>query len=111
MTYVPDRGDVVWLNFNPIRGHEQKGRRPAVVLSSKLYNQKAGLAFVCPITSQRKNYPFEVLMFVKNVESVVLSDQLRSVDWVARKAMKIGKAPPPVVAEICDKLRVLLLEP
>ncbi|HNX60292.1 MAG TPA: endoribonuclease MazF, partial [Spirochaetota bacterium] len=79
--YIPDRGDVVWLNFTPQSGHEQMGKHPALVLSPKEYNEKTGLAIFCPITSKEKGYPFEVKIKAKNVSGVVLSDQVNSLDW------------------------------
>jgi mRNA interferase MazF len=107
--YVPDRGDVVWLKFSPQAGHEQAGRRPAVVLSPAAYNGKAGLALLCPITSQVKGYPFEVdIPSNKNVSGVVLSDQIKSVDWRARKAKRFATLPDPVLSEILGKVRTLV---
>ncbi len=87
MAYVPSRGDVVWLTFNPQSGHEQAGRRPAVVLSPRAYNAKVGLAIFCPVTSKVKGYPFEVALpegFA--VQGVILADQVKSLDWRARRA-------------------------
>lgn len=83
--YTPDRGDIVWLNFTPQSGHEQAGRRPAVVISPVAYNKKVGLALFCPITSQVKDYPFEVAL-PKNskISGVILADQIKSLDWQAR---------------------------
>jgi mRNA interferase MazF len=87
MAYVPERGDVVWITFNPQAGHEQAGYRPAVVLSPKTYNGKVGLALLCPITSQIKGYPFEVeVPEGLSVNGVILSDQVKSLDWKARNA-------------------------
>ena len=106
---VPDAGDLVWLTFDPQAGHEQAGRRPALVLSPAAYNGKAGLALVCPITTQSKGYPFEVpLPGGGAVEGVVLSDHLKSVDWQARRAQRAGRAPEPVVVEVLERLRPLL---
>ena len=107
--YVPDRGDIVWLAFDPQVGHEQAGRRPALVLSPALYNEKAGLAILCPITSRRKGYPFEVeLPADSTVEGVVLADQVKSLDWRAREAALIGRLPAAVTAEVLGKVAVLL---
>jgi mRNA interferase MazF len=90
--YIPKRGDVVWLNFEPQTGHEQSGRRPAVVLSNTKYNKAVGLAIFCPITSKIKGYPFEVaLPFQFPITGVVLSDQVKSLDWKTREAEFIGK--------------------
>jgi mRNA interferase MazF len=106
---VPDRGDVVWLAFSPRTGHEQAGRRPAVVLSPASYNGRVGLALVCPVTRQAKGYPFEVeLPSALEVEGVVLADQVRCLDWRAREAEFIGRAPEFVMKEIVGKVEALL---
>ncbi len=106
--YAPRRGDVVWLTFDPQAGHEQAGRRPALVLSPEQYNRRSGFALMCPITSQRKGYPFEVVIPSGSVASgVVLADQVRSLDWRARRAALIGAAPEPVVEETLLKLEPL----
>ncbi len=98
--YVPDRGDVVWISLNPQAGHEQAGRRPAVVLSPAAYNGKVGLAILCPITNQAKGYPFEVrLPTGLAVTGVILCDQAKSLDWRARRAERIGILPPAIIAE------------
>lgn len=108
---VPDRGDVVWLSFTPQAGHEQAGRRPAVVLSPAAYNGKVGLAVLCPITSRAKGYPFEVrIPDGFSVGGVVLSDQVKSLDWRARKAEVAGRLPRHVVAEVLEKLSTLLID-
>lgn len=107
--YVPDRGDVVWLAFSPQAGHEQAGRRPALVLSPARYNGRVGLALTCPVTRRRKGYPFEVeLPPDLEIEGVALADQLRSLDWRAREAEFIGRAPEYVVKEIVGKVQALL---
>ncbi len=109
MGYVPDRGDLVWLRFTPQAGHEQAGRRPALVLSPRRYNARAGLALVCPVTSRVKGYPFEVrLPPGLAVEGAVLADQVRSLDWQARAAERIARAPDEVVEETIGKLLALL---
>jgi mRNA interferase MazF len=109
MTYVPDRGDVVWLNFNPQRGHEQAGRRPAVVLSPQSYNQKVGLGIFCPITNQQKGYPFEVeIPAGLGVTGVILSDQVKNLDWRVRQAEYLASLPEMVFSEVLQKLRTLL---
>lgn len=106
---APDRGDVVWLRFNPQAGHEQAGQRPALVVSPVAYNRRVGLALFCPITSQVKGYPFEVALPASlGVEGVVLSDQVKSLDWRARGARRIGKAPAAVTDEVLGKLSTLL---
>ncbi len=106
---APDRGDVVWITLAPQAGHEQAGRRPAVVLSPAAYNGKVGLALTCPITSQVKGYPFEVSLPVGlPVTGIVLSDQVKSVDWRARRAEWICSLSQSAVAEILQKLSTLL---
>jgi mRNA interferase MazF len=106
---APDRGDVVWLDHDPQAGHEQAGHRPALVLSPKKYNAAAGLMLCCPVTTQVKGNPFEVaLVGTKGLEGVVLSDQIHSFDWDARRAVLAGRAADDVVADVIAKLRVLL---
>ncbi len=106
--YIPERGDVVWVAFDPSLGHEQKGRRPAFVLSPRSYNRKAGLLLACPITSKSKGYPFEVRVKLKEIDGVVLGDQVRTLDWVERKVKFVEKAKPEAAAEVLEKLAVLL---
>jgi len=109
--YVPRRGDVVWLTFNPQAGHEQAGRRPAVVLSPNAYNAKVGLALLCPITSQVKGYPFEVVLPPGlAVSGAILADQVKSLDWQARTAEFICALPSTMVSEVLQKIGVLLAE-
>ena len=109
--YVPQRGDVVWLSFEPQAGHEQRGRHPALVLSPAAYNGKVGLALCCPITSQIKGYPFEVVIPAGlAVNGVVLSDQVKSLDWRARRAEYAGRLPAAQVLEALAKLGALLSE-
>lgn len=109
MAYIPSRGDIVWLNFNPQAGHEQAGRRPALVLSPQAYNGKVGLAIFCPITSQIKGYPFEVLIPEGlKISGVILSDQLESLDWRAREAELIGKLPQVAMMEVLQKVSTLI---
>ena len=111
MSYIPDRGDVVWISLNPQAGHEQAGRRPAVVLSPLSYNGKVGLAILCPITSQIKGYPFEVLIPEGlAVGGAILSDQVKSLDWKARRAELACQLPGETVAEVLGKLATLLGE-
>ncbi len=106
--YVPDSGDIVWVDLNPTKGHEQKGKRPAVVISPKLYNLKSNLAILCPITSHPKGYPFEVSCLVKREPSVVLADQIKMVDWKARKIKFIEKFDPSAFSKLKEKITVLI---
>jgi mRNA interferase MazF len=107
--YTPRRGDLVWLHFDPQTGHEQARRRPALVLSPESYNGRVGLAILCPVTSQEKGYPFEVpLPSGCDVARVILSDQVKSLDWRARRAERIEPLPPQVTEEVLQKLGTLL---
>lgn len=105
--YVPDAGDIIWLQFTPQAGHEQAGHRPAVVLSPALYNGKTGLLLCCPMTSQVKGYPFEVAISGK-AQGVALADQIKSLDWRVRKAVYKGKAKPAELAEIRARATALI---
>jgi mRNA interferase MazF len=107
-TYIPDRGDLVWVDFNPTKGREQSKIRPAIVISPKNYNQKTSLAIMCPITSVSKDYPFEVAVKDKKVTGVILSDHLRSLDWKARNTKLITKVKDSVMAEVQTKLLLIL---
>ena len=106
--YIPERGDLIWVNFNPVSGHEQFGKRPAVVISPEEYNAKTNLALVVPITSQKKGYPFEVEIFSKKISGVALSDQVRSIDWKERKVEFISKLEIGVLREIQNKINKLI---
>jgi mRNA interferase MazF len=107
--YFPDRGDAVWLNFSPKVGHEQSGRRPAVVVSPESYNKKVGLGLFCPITSQIKGYTFEVVIPAGvSISGVVLSDQIKILDWKVRDAQFICKLPVSTMSEVLRKLNTLL---
>ena len=109
MSYVPERGDAVWINFNPQAGHEQSGRRPAIILSPQSYNGKVGLCLLCPITNKVKGYPFEVTIPTGlGVSGVVLSDQTKSLDWRVRNAEFITDLPEAVTNEVLKKLKSLL---
>jgi mRNA interferase MazF len=109
--YCPKRGDVVWLSFEPQAGHEQAGHRPALVLSPEVYNRKTNLAIFCPITSQVKGYPFEVhLPSGLKASGVVLADQVKSFDWQARGAQFCCRLPGATLAEVLEKLNVLLID-
>ena len=108
-TYVPDRGDFVWITLNPQAGHEQAGRRPALVISPAAYNGKVGLALLCPFTNQVRGYPFEVrIPQALAVTGVVLADQVKSLEWRARNVELIGTLPEATVAEVLRKLGTLL---
>jgi mRNA interferase MazF len=107
--YCPKRGDVVWISFNPKAGHEQAGHRPALVLSPESYNRKVGLALLCPITNQIKGYPFEVSVpDGLKASGVVLSDQVKSMDWKARGASYLCPLPDAVVRQVLNKVGTLL---
>ncbi len=108
-SYTPARGDIVWLDFDPQAGHEQAGHRPALVLSPSAYNSKVGFAILCPITNQAKGYPFEVV--IPNglaITGVILADQVKSLDWRARRAMFVCALPQLALDEVLAKLAVLL---
>lgn len=109
MSYVPERGDAVWIDFNPQAGHEQSGRRPAIVISPKSYNGKVGLCLLCPITNKIKGYPFEVAIPTDSgVTGVILSDQVKSLDWRIRNAEFITQLPETVINEVLKKLKSLM---
>lgn len=105
--WIPDCGDIVWLNFDPQAGHEQAGHRPALVLSSARYNGPRGMMLCCPLTTKVKGYPFEVVISQKP-PSVVLADQIKNLDWRARKARQRGKVTAEELAEVRAKLKALL---
>ena len=106
--YVPERGDIVWLQFAPQPGHEQSGRRPALVISPRSYNGKVGLALFCPITSQVKGYPFEVVLPPGGkVAGAILCDQLETLDWRAREAKKFDIAPYLVLGDVLARIATL----
>ena len=107
--YVPKRGDIVWLDFDPQSGFEQKGRRPAFAVSPEKYNAKVGLAIFCPVTSRVKGYPFEVRIFVpRSVDGAILADQVKSLDWRRRRSKFICRAPGEVLNEVLAKLQILI---
>ena len=108
-SFVPSRGDLVWLQFNPQAGHEQAGHRPALVISPSSYNRRVGLAICCPVTTQVKGYPFEVLLPEGlGVEGAILSDQVKSLDWLERKARRIVSVPADVLQETVGKILALV---
>lgn len=108
--YTPDRGDLIWVDFNPQKGHEQANKRPAVVLSPKIYNAKSSLVVVCPVTSRAKGYPFEVPLVTEKVSGAILADQIRTLDWHARPTSFIQKLPEGKIREIQEKIIVLIVE-
>jgi mRNA interferase MazF len=107
--YIPDRGDIVWLDFNPQTGREQSGRRPALTISPKAYNEKLGLAIFCPITSNIKGYPFEVKIPARlKIKGVILADHVKNLDWKIRKAKYICKLPSNNLLDVMEKLNILI---
>ena len=107
--YAPDCGDLIWLDFTPQAAREQAGRRPAVVLSPKTYNEKTSLAVVCPVTSQAKGYPFEVpVPRDQPIKGVILSDHLKNLDWRQRRVQKAGRVPASVLAQVRARIAALL---
>lgn len=109
MSYIPNRGDIVWTDFDPQAGHEQAGSRPVLVLSRDIFNDSSGLATSCPIIGRQKGYPFEVpLPAGLEIYGVVLVDQIRSIDWRAREVKFKDKAPESVLVDVLDRLETLL---
>ncbi len=108
MTYVPNRGDIVWLHFDPQAGHEQAGHRLALVLSPKKYNKLTSLMLCCPLTTAIKGYPFEVSTLLNDKPGVVLADQVKNLDWRAHRAKKAGTVELLVLDEVLAKLEALL---
>ncbi len=107
--YVPDSGELIWLDFTPLAGREQAGRRPAVVLSPRSYNEKTSLAVVCPVTSRSKGYPFEVAVPPgQSIKGVILADHLKNLDWRQRKAQKVGRIPASLLAQVRERVAALL---
>lgn len=109
-SYVPERGDIVWLNFSPQQGHEQAGMRPALVLSPKYYNQASKLMLACPITSKIKHYPFEIRIKAKKINGVVLADQIKNLDWSVRSMSFVEKASSEVIEQTQEFVESLLRE-
>lgn len=108
--YIPEAGDIVWMHFDPQAGHEQVGHRPALVLSPSMYNSKTNLMLCCPITTQVKGYPFEVLI-AGECSNVVLTDHIKSLDWVARKASFKGQVSTAELSEVRAKISALIGKP
>jgi mRNA interferase MazF len=108
--YVPERGDIVYLDFDPTKGHEQRGHRPAFILSPRIYNQRSSLALFMPITSNAKGYPFEVALPVGlKTQGVILSDQIKSLDWNARSVSYIETGSATLISEVQAKVEPLIL--
>jgi mRNA interferase MazF len=107
-TYVPEAGDIVFIDFDPQVGHEQAKRRPALVLTEQRYNRASGVAVVCPLTSKRKPYPFALPVKVDKVEGAVLVDQLKSVDWAGRQAQFHSKAELALLTKVRQYIAMLL---
>lgn len=108
--FVPNRGDIVWIDLNPQAGHEQSGRRPALVVSPESYNKKVGLAIFCPITTQIKGYPFEVIIpDGQKVQGAILSDQVKSLDWKIRKVKFICSISSVITANVLKKMKTLIV--
>ena len=106
--YVPDAGDIVWLQFNPQAGNEQAGHRSALVISSRIYNEKSGLMVCCPITTKIKGYPFEVVTQIAGIDCAILADQIKSLDWRARQSKRKATAAPDTMQHVKGKMRALL---
>ncbi|MGF1482352.1 MAG: type II toxin-antitoxin system PemK/MazF family toxin [Cyanophyceae cyanobacterium] len=107
--YIPKRGDIVWINFNPVRGHEPAGHRPAFIVSPAPFNKTSSLAFVCPITSKIKGFSFEVVIAGEKIQGAVLVHHLKSIDWRARTVKFVERAPEIVIEEVLAKLETLVL--
>lgn len=107
--YVPERADLIWLDLHPQAGHEQAGRRPALVLSSRSYNRASGFTIVCPVTHRAKGYPFEVALPAGcGATGVVIADQIRSLDWIARHAARLGTVPEHVLEAVKSRIETIL---
>ena len=108
-SYIPSRGDIVYLDFDPTKGHEQKGHRPAFIISPYAYNQKSSLALFMPITSKQKNYPFEVIFPDElKIHGVILTDQMKCLDWKTRNVKFIESVPEDVIEEVQAKIELLI---
>lgn len=108
MKYVPQRGDLVWLEFDPQAGHEQRGRRPALVISHGRYNEKVGLALVCPVTSKPKDYAFEIPIEKQTIRGSILADQVKSLDWNARNAEFIERVDDTELNAVVERVEALI---
>ena len=106
--YVPEKGDLVWLNLDTQAGHEQKGRRPAICVSQAIYNKKIGLALFCPITSHIKGYPFEIVLDNHSINGCILSDQVKNLDWTQRNCTFIEKASEEEINTVVDNIKLMI---
>lgn len=106
--YIPDKGDIVWLNFSPQQGHEQAGMRPAIILSPKNYNKTSKLMLACPITSKVKHYPFEVRIKANKIDGVILADQVKNLDWTMRDMSFVERAPHEVLEHTQELIEALI---
>ena len=106
--HIPERGDIVWVTLSPTRGHEQSGRRPVLILSPAFYNKSAGTALICPITSKQKGYAFEVLFSANKISGTILADQIRVVDWKARKITLVDRVGTETVDRVLEKIILLI---
>lgn len=108
--YIPDRGDIIWIDFNPVMGHEQGGKRPAIVLSPRSYHARSSLIIACPITTKIKGYPFEVPIKTGKINGVILADQVKTIDW-RRRAISFEAKATTALQEVITKLSVLIGNP
>ncbi|KKU50174.1 MAG: transcriptional modulator of MazE/toxin MazF [Parcubacteria group bacterium GW2011_GWA1_47_10] len=108
VNYIPERGDIVYTSFSPTKGHEQRGRRPALILSTHAYNLRSQLAIMCPVTSTIRNSLFEVIIETPKVKGVILSDHVRSMSWKIRGVKFVSKCPADILHEVSGKLVVLI---
>ena len=106
--FVPDRGDIIWVNFSSSVGREQRGQRPALVLSVKKYNERSGLAIICPVTSKKKGYPLEIEFRAGDIHGVILVDHIISIDWRARRVKIAARASSSVIGEAQEKVALLI---
>ena len=106
--YVPEQGDIVTLNFDPQSGHEQKGRRPAIIISNKVFNKHLGLAFACPITNTKRDFPFHVAVESENITGYIMAEQMKSIDYKSRSIKFIEKANTQIVNDILSIIDSIL---
>lgn len=108
ISYIPERGDILWISFTPKAGKDQAGHQPAIVLSHKEYNKRIGLAILCPVTTKVKGYPFEIKIDFKEIKGVILADHVKNLDWKERKATLIEKAPDNIVDEVITLINTII---